>query len=252
MYFVIQSKAAQISQGIEVKKTTDEQVQELEENYATEKGIETEKETLTRNIKAVEAEVQEFQKLMTQAQTIGVSMEEENEFVATFEAEKAKLVELQERQNGLMKRVQELINDPEVLKQLHIEALAENEKIEQAKLKELVDANNRAFEGQKEALSAVATWLLADKAMVRAFGLETISHDSIASSMIMPNLALDKKRVQNTVIEMVGKQFRLHAGSNAEIYKLQDKLVAELSNNADLNKYFEIDFKFRGGKSFYD
>lgn len=189
---------------------------------------------------------------MTQAEAIGVSVEEESEFVVTFEAEKAKLVELQERQNELIIRAQELVSDPEVLKQLQIEALAENKEINQAKLKELKEASDRAFEGQKEVLGVVATWLLADKEMIRAFGLETESPDSIVSSMVMPTLALDKKRIKETVREMVGIVFQLHAGSNVQIYALQDKLVMELNNNEALKKYFELDFKFRGGKSFYD
>ena len=75
----------------------------------------------------VERELQDFEKVMQQAKECGISVEQDEEFMVLFQAEKDKLSVLEQRQTDLMGRAHELASDPEVMVKIQEEAHAENQ-----------------------------------------------------------------------------------------------------------------------------
>jgi hypothetical protein len=256
----LQQKMAQLRERIAQKRAeTDQKVEQSVDEKAVElEGIFTDYQTtekamqeVSEDIARIENELREFQQVMREAEALGVPVEEDKEFMATFQMEKDKLSGLEQHKTELMVRAKDLSSNPNVMGKVQEGALKEHG--EHLK-KEFDELGQKSAEKKSEAEAAIAPIeemiseklgpavekIFGNEKLAKALELEGKSHDELLTLLKKCFQRPDQYDEGRIKIDMGAlrtglwgwniskwKEFK-ESGAESEIQRILDKVMEDV------------------------
>lgn len=130
---------AQRQEKPEEEKNQQGKAKELEKIWEEGSSVEVERDKLKANIERARDEIAKFEQLIQQAKYLGIPMDQNEGFMAAFQAEKDKLAGLEQRSTELMGKARNIAGNPDVMAKVHEEAMVEDRERKRQELDKLFE-----------------------------------------------------------------------------------------------------------------